>query len=255
MMKEMTALLLASAWGWAQPAIAPPQLGFVVDGARAMRPAYGLAGNFILGPAVTGTVVTEAFSGLLGLLKTDSALAAFNAQGKLLASLDAGPGPALFAFSADSTSALAYIASSRALVAWRGNTFAPVSLDDPEAFADAVLAIALPTPFQASLLVQRNDTIWKLIFPLGRPGSPSESALTGVQAPLLALPTGDLVYREAGGIAIRRADASEVHIGASLPASFSLQQMSQDWVQLTCLNGSFAILTKRGREAIYRLPE
>jgi len=255
MMKEITALLLVSAWGWAQPAIAPPQLGFVLDGARALRPAYGLAGNFILGPAVTGTVVTAAFSGSLGLLKTDSSLAAFDAQGKVLASLDASPGPALFAFSPDSTSALAYIASSGALVAWSGNAFAAVSLNSGELAADAVLAIAFPGPLEASLIVLRKDSLWELVLPLDTSGLISQKALTGVHAPVLVLPSGDLVYRDSAGISIRRADASEVHIGASLPASFSLQQMSQGWVQLTCLNGSFAIRATHGSEGFYRLPE
>jgi hypothetical protein len=42
-----------------------------------------------------------------------------------------------------------------------------------------------------------------------------------------------------------------------LPASFSLQQMNQDWVQLTDLNGSkrFAIHATPAREAFYELPE
>ena len=42
-----------------------------------------------------------------------------------------------------------------------------------------------------------------------------------------------------------------------LPASFSLQQMNQDWVQLTDLNSSarFAIRTTPGREGFYQLPE
>ena len=75
-MTKIAALLLASAGAWAQPAIAPPSLGFVEDSARSLRPAYGLAGNFILGPSVAGKIVSEAFSGSIGLLKTDSSLAA-----------------------------------------------------------------------------------------------------------------------------------------------------------------------------------
>jgi hypothetical protein len=66
-----------------------------------------------------------------------------------------------------------------------------------------------------------------------------------------------LVYRAAGRIGIRRTDGSEVHITAFLPASFSMQQMNQDWVQLSDFGGRarFAIRTTPGREAFYRLPE
>jgi hypothetical protein len=256
------AILLASASAWAQSAIAPPLLGFVEDSTHALRPAYGIAGNFVLGPDVSGTVaagkiVSEAFSGSLGLLKTASSLAAFDSQGNLLASMDAAPGPALFAFSPGGATALAYVASDNALVEWRGNAFAPVSLNSPDAIADAVLAIAFPTPFEASLLVQRKDTVWELKLPLGAAGIASQCGLIGVHPPVLALPSGDLVYRDTGGMVIRKPDASEVRIAASLPASFSLQQMNQDWVQLTDLNSSqrFAIRATPGREGFYRLPE
>jgi hypothetical protein len=252
----IAALFLVLPGAWAQPAIAPPHLGFVEDSARALRPVYGLAGNFVLGPSVAAKIISQAFSGSLGLMKTDSSLATFDSQGKLLASMDVAPGPALFAFSPSGATALAYIASSNSLVEWRGSTFAPVSVNCDVGSADAVLALAFPSPFEASLFVQRKDTLWELNLPLGTVGTVSQKALIGVHAPVLALPSGDLVYPAADGIVVRRTDASEVHIAASLPASFSLQQMNQDWVQLTDLHGSarFAIHTTPGREGFYQLP-
>ena len=251
------AVFALSGSAYAQPAIAPPQLGFVEDSARTLRPAYGLAANFILGPSVAGKIVTEAFSGTFGLLKTDSSLAAFDSQGKLLATIDAAPGPALFAFSPDGVSALAYVASSSTFVEWRGSAFAPVSINYADSLAEPVLAIAFPSPFEASLIVQRNDTIWKLGLPLGMLGTVSQNALIGVHLPLLLLPSDDLVYRDAGAIVVRRTDGSEVHLPAPIPASASLQQMNRDWVQLTDLGSKarFAIRTTPGREGFYRLPE
>ncbi len=255
--KRLLSIFFLAAGAWAQPAIAPPQLGFIEDSARALRPAYGLAGNFILGPAVAGHIVTAAFSGSIGLLKTESSLAAFDSTGKVLASMDAAPGPALFAFSPGGTTALAYIASSNVLIEWLGSAFAPVSLNDPEIAAQDVLAVAFPTPFEAALLVQQNDNIWELHLSLGTLGGVSQNALVGVHGPLLALPTGDLLYRDTGGIVVRRTGGSEVRIAASLPARFSMQQMNQDWVQLTDLAGGarFAIRTTPGREGLYQLPE
>ncbi len=64
------------------------------------------------GRSLAGNIVTQAFSGSFGLLKTDSSLAAFDSQGKRQASMDAAAGPALFAFSPGGTTALAYIASN-----------------------------------------------------------------------------------------------------------------------------------------------
>lgn len=254
-MKRLSTLFLVAASAFAQHAIAPPQLGFMQDASLALRPVYGLAGTFILGPSITGPILSEAFSGSLGLLKTDSSLAAFNSQGKVLASMDVSGGPALFAFSPSGITALAYIASSNSLVEWRGSAFSRVSFHP---VADTVLAIAFPDSLTATLIVQRSaDRLWEVHVPLGALETLAESALAGVHAPVLALPEGDLVYTEAGGIVVRRAAGSEVHIPASLPATFSLQQMNRDWVELTDMKGSarFAIRTLAAREGIYRLPE
>jgi hypothetical protein len=143
------------------------------------------------------------------------------------------------------------------LVEWRGSAFVPVAVHDEEPREEVVLASAFPTPFEASLMVQRRDTVWELNIPLGAVGTASQNALAGVHAPLLELPSGDLVYPDAIGIVVRRTDASDVHIAAALPAIFSLQQMNQDWVQLTDLdsNARFAIHTTLGREGFYQLPE
>jgi hypothetical protein len=258
----VAAFFLLSQGAWAQPAIAPPTLGFIEDGAHALRPAYGLAGNFILGPRLASNVVSTAFSGSVGLGKTDSSLIAFDSQGRLLGSMHAPPGPALFAFSPSGVTALAYFASSNSLVEWRGSAFAPLSVDCGADRADTVVAIAFPSPFEASLVVERTvaqgaGEIWQLHLPLGAVGSLSENALAGVRAPVLALPSGDLVYADKSGMVVRRINATEVRIAARLPAIFSLQQMTRDWVQLSDLNSSarFAIHTATGHESFYRLPE
>jgi len=241
----------------AQPTLAPPQMGFVQDSGRSVRPAYGVAGNFVLGPPIAERVVTHAFSGSLELVKTGSSLAAFNSQGKLLASVNASAGPALFGFSPDGTMALAYLPSSNTLVEWSGTAFVPLSLDLDQLAADSVLAIAFPSQSEASFIVERNGDIWESGLPLGNAGAASESALPGVHAPLFVLPSGALLYTDSTGIVIQRPDASEVHIVASLPASLSLQQMGADWVELMDLKSfaRFAIRATAGREAFYRLPE
>jgi len=73
-MKQLliAAILVASAA--AQPAIRPPQMGFAGQADGTLRPVYGVAGNFILGPSVKAKVISQAFSGSLGLLKTAATL-------------------------------------------------------------------------------------------------------------------------------------------------------------------------------------
>lgn len=254
------ALLLIPAGVRAQSAIAPPQLGFVEDGARALRPAYGVAGSFVLGPAVAAGVADAAFSGSLGLLKTDSSLAAFDAQGKLLGSVTAPAGGALFAFSPDGTAALAYLTGSKRLMEWCGGQFVPVSLD-PEPVG-TMLGIGLPSATDAVLIVERERGLWDLDIELNgaalnTAGAASEIALPGIHAPVLPLAAGGLLYTRDGAIVIRRPDGSEVRLTGTLPARFSLQPMNRDWVELADLGSParFAIRTATGREGFYRLPE
>jgi hypothetical protein len=257
-MKQFFAITLiawcAVASATAQSGIRPPQLGFADSADGVLRPVYGVAGNFILGPGVAAKVLSQAFSGSLGLLKTDTTLTAFDGQGKVLATADAAAGPALFAFSLDGVTALAYVASSNTLVEWRTGELVTMPFR-PE--PDIVLAIALPNAFEASLIVQRSDGIWEVRFPLTRPRLVSQKALVGVTAPVLALASGDLVYSDANGIVLRKPDNSEVRIAAQLPAKFSLQQMDSEWVQLRDLDTArhFAIRVLSGHEGFYELPE
>jgi len=253
------ALLAMPSGSWAQSAIAPPQLGFVTDGARALRPVYGVAGSFVLGPAVAGSVADAAFSGSLGLLKTDASLAAFDAQGKLLGSMEAAEGGAQFAFSPDGTAALAYLSAGNLLIEWCGGQFTPVPLgSEPAALRDGVVVgIAFPSSAAAVLIVERERGLWELDIALDAAGTLSQNALPGIHAPVLALAAGGLLYTEDGAIVIRRPDGSAVRLAASLPAVFSLAQMNQDWVDLADLQSParLAIRTATGHEGLYRLPE
>jgi hypothetical protein len=232
--------------------IRPPQLGFAgtVDGT--LRPVYGVAGNFVLGPSITGEavagkVISEAFSGSVGLLKTESTLVAFDGQGHVLATTDAAAGPALFGFSPDGATAIAYVASSNTLVKWKAGQLVtmPFRLEP-----DIVLAVSVSSTLEASFIVQREDGIWEV-------ASASQRALVGVTAPVLALASGELIYSDAKGIVLRKPDNSEVHIAGRLPAKFSLQQMDRNWVQLSDLATPrrFAIHVLSGHEGFYQLPE
>jgi hypothetical protein len=253
-MKQLVITILLAAGAIAQTAIRPPHMGFAAVSGGTLRPIYGVAGNFILGPSVAGNVISQAFAGSVGLLKTASTLAAFDAQGRVLATTDAAAGPALFAFSPDGVTAIAYIAASNTFIEWSAGRFEAIPYH-PE--PDNILAIALPNAFEASVIVQRSSGIWEVRLPFNRSRVVSQKALTGVTAPVLALAFGDLVFADTGGIVLRKPDNSEIRIAGALPAKFSLQQMASDWVQLSDSNSArrYAIRITPGREALYQLPE
>jgi hypothetical protein len=82
----LTALALLAGVARAQSGLTPPQVGFMQDAANSFRPVYGIAGNFLPGDAVTGKVVSAAYSGSYGLVKTSSAIIVTDRTGSIVAS-------------------------------------------------------------------------------------------------------------------------------------------------------------------------
>ncbi len=249
MQRYWALLSLMSTAAWSQHALAPPQVGFMQAGRGEIRPVIGLAGNFLVGRATSTGIVSAAFSGSFGMLKSDSALILIDLEGRAVTSVDAPPGPALFAFSIDGSPALAYFQQSKTLDVWDGHAFQTVALDIDE----AVLSISLP----AALIVQRATGLWELGFNLATGAIVSQTALSGITAPVLLLAGGRLVYRDAKGLVVRGEDGSEKHIAAHLPASFSFGQMGNGWIQVTDLAAGrlFAVNVQPGHEGYYILPE
>ena len=258
MMKALPAALsFLAASAWAQPAIAPPQVGFMQDATGSVRAVYGLAGNFLTGDPIASGVISAAYSGSFGLAKTDSTILITDAQGQAIAASDALPGPALLAFASDGKPALVYLFTSNTLLQRNGATLRPVPLDWAALAADAVLSITAPDPDHAAMLVQRKDGVWDVRVLLATGDVDSQTALPAETGPACMLASGDVVSSDDGGLVVYKADGSVVHIAARLPDSFSLQQMGDQWLQLRDLaNGEeFAVRVSKDREGFYALPE
>ena len=237
--------------------LSPPQVGFLQDTTNSFRPAYGIAGNFLLGDPVSGGVVSAAYSGSYGLIKTGSAVIVTDRAGSILASNSQPDGPALFAFTGAGEPALIFIPAANTLLAWDGAAFNPVRFDPTTLSANAILSIAAPHPGQAAIIVQRDDGLCDVRIDLATGDLVAQTAIPGVTAPALMLANGDLVYADGNGIVLRKRDGSEHHITAQLPASFALQQMGDGWIQLRDLGSSrqFAIRITQNHEQYYQLPE
>jgi hypothetical protein len=237
--------------------LSPPQAGFMQDAANSLRPVYGIAGNFLPGDPVAGGVVSAAYSGSYGLMKTRSAISVTGRAGSIVASNSEPDGPALFAFAGSGEPALVYMPAANTLLAWDGAAFNPVPFDSTALAASAVLSIAAPHSGQAALIVQRDDGLWDVRVQLASGEIEAQTAIPGISGPVLMLANGELVYSDADGIVLRKRDGSEQHISAQLPASFALQQMGDGWIQLRDLGSSrqFAIRVTQNREQYYQLPE
>jgi hypothetical protein len=256
-MKAFWTCLSTAAALWAQSTLAPPQVGFIQDRHQTVRLVNGVGGNFLVGGEVANGIVSAAFSGSFGMLKADSAIIVTDRLGHGLASVDAPPGSAVFAFSADGSPALAYFLHTNTLMRWNGRTFQPARLQTTSIAALDVLSIAAPNAGLAVLIVERKDGLWELRVRTATGEVESQVSLPGIRGPVLMLVSGDLFFTDAKGVAIRRQDGAEKHIAAQLPKSFVLQQMGQGWIELSDLETGrmFAIRTTPGREQYYALPE
>jgi hypothetical protein len=227
------------------------------DAADSLRPVYGIAGNFLVGDPVAIGVTSAAHSGSYGWVKTSSTVAVIDKAGAIVATSTVADGPALFAFTRTGEPALAYLAPSNQLLTWKAGAFTAVPFDATTLGANVVLSIAAPDSDHAAVIVQRDDGVWDVRVQLATGEIDAQTALLGVAAPVLMFESGDLVYTDANGIALRKPDGSERHISVRLPASFAFQQMGEGWLQVQDLAGGqqFAIRIAQNREQAYRLPE
>ncbi len=253
----LAALPFAMLIAWAQPSIAPPQVGFVQDRLGSFRRIYGLAGNFILGDASITGVISAAFSGSSGLVKTGSAIQLTDAQAHVVANMNAPGGPALFAFSGDGRAALAYVVDSNLLFEWTGRAFVPVPVGPAAIAADTIWSIAAPDPGHAALIVERADGVWDVRLRLSTGQVDAQTSLPGIKPPAFMLANGTLLSRDAGGLVLRRPDGSQVHIAAQLPDACAVQQIGDGWLSLRDTSGGrgFAVRVLQNHEAVYGLPE
>ena len=253
----LATLSMAAGMAWAQTLLTPPQVGFIRDAVGSLRPVSGIAGNFLLGDPVATGVISAAYSGSSGWMKTNSTVAVIDKTGSTVANADAPDDPALFAFARTSEPALAYLAASDTMLAWNAGAITAVPVHATALGANAVLAIAAPDSDHAAMIVQRDDGLWDVRLQVATGQIDAQTALLGVAAPVSMLSTGELVYPGANGIVLRQTDGTERHISAQLPASFAFQQMGDGWMQLPDLAGSrqFAIRVAQNHEQSYQLPE
>lgn len=252
-MKSILVLVWMAAAVLAQP-LASPRVGFIQDEHGAVHPVLGLAGSFVMAHASATGVVSAAYSGSFGLVKTDSELMVTDQTGRTIAKEKVPPGSALFALSEKKSTALAYFERTNTLRVWNGKLFQSVALNFASLAAKSVVSIGVAASGRAAIIVERENGLWELRIGAAG-GAVSQSALAGVTAPVLML-DGGLVYRDARGLVVRREDGSEKHVHTRLPEKLSFQQMGDGWVEVTDLDSGrlFAFNIDPGRERLYELP-
>ena len=256
----MTRLLfsacLAGGLACGQTALAPPQAGFIQDNNHSLRPVLGLAANFVLGDSLGEGVVSSAFSGSFGMVKTDTSILVLDGGAQILFSMDTDPGRALFAFSAAGTPAFAYLPQSRLFLRWASDHLETAQFDprlNLDQIGGAVLAIASPGPDRLSLITRRDDGVWLVDLSTG-----AQFAIPSLRGPVLLRSDGSVLYSDDQGLVLLGTSDLQRVLRIDAPVVISsLEQMDKDWVHVTERDSSrhFAIRLIPGQEQIYQLPE
>ena len=225
-MKRVLPMLVAVC-AWSQSGIEIPAIGAVADASGALRSVQGVAGSFLLGPAVASGVLSAACSEQLCLAKTGSKI--LSATGEA----DAPPGPAVFGFDGDG--AVVYFPETRGLARWRENTLLPLDQLAVEHVVDQgddeVLSIRV-TEGNIELALRRD---W--------------AAQTS--GPVLLLPQGVLFATEEQLI-LRQPDGSELRF--ELAGAETLASMGPHYAAIRAGDLIFALRLDPGREQLFLLP-
>jgi hypothetical protein len=262
----------------AQSGITTPTVGFVRDRAGAVRPIYGLAGNFVPGPPAGFHATAAAFSETLRWIQTEESLFLLDEPGNLLHKHDAPGSPAVFAFSADGTSALALVPETHDLIVWAPAATQPETDEsderrrppprgiprrlrvlalDPLELAGDVVAAGVVGEDRIRLVTRRDQGVWSLDVSASTGAVEHEAVLDGVSTPLLILPDGRLVFAVGAEITIREPTGEEIRLATSAPVE-ALELMGGQWIHVVVEGtepASYALDVRTIRPALYRLPE
>lgn len=215
-------LLSVAVCAWSQSGIDIPAAGVIVDSQGFLRGVQGVAGSFLLGPAMMSGVLSAACSEQLCLAKTDSKI--LSATGEA----DAPPGPALFGWDGDT--AVICFPESRTLARWRENTLEPL---DGTVDSDVI-----------SLRVAGD----RIEFTLRRDWA-------GVtEGPVLLLHEG-VLFATADELVLRRRDATELRFEFNGAETITaIASMGPHYAAIRAGATTFALRLDAGQEQLFVLP-
>ena len=217
---------------WAQSGIEVPAVGAMVDPSGALRPVEGVAGSFLLGPAMFSGVLSAASSERLCLAKTDSKIVSAAGQA------DAPPGPAIFGVDGDQ--AVVFFPEPQVFARWHDDTLDPLDW----AVAGEVLSIRLRGG-DAQIAVRRDQDIW-----IVRPDGAVVDWISDAAGPVLLLAEG-ILFATGNEIVLRRPDWGEVRF--ELTGAVSITAMGPRYAAIHTGDAVYALRTESGRESLFLL--
>jgi len=217
-MKRALLLLIASC-AWSQSGIEVPSVGLIVDPSGSLRAVQGIAGSFLLGPAVATGVLSAECSEQLCLAKTDSKILSATGQ------VDAPPGPAVFGLDRDT--AVIFFPQSQTFARWHDDTLELLdwTVDDD--------VLSIRTGDDKVEIALRRD--WA----------------RETNGPVLLLKEG-VLFATADELVLRRPDASDMRF--ELTGAESVSAMGPHYAAIRAGAVTFVLRLDRGHEQLFLLP-
>jgi hypothetical protein len=212
----------------AQSGVNRPQLGKMLDSNGAVRTVYGIAASVTLGDMESTDVLSSACSKTFCLAKTETSIVS------AVGSVDAPPGPAMFAFDGDA--AFVWFSRSRQLARWQNGL---LTLIDSSVEGE-VLSIGANVGV-VQFAVRRMNGVWVI----NQDGSVAGSLPHATRAAILI--PGGVVF----------ATREEIVIGDlrfSLNGVTEFSQMSDSYLQVRAGGADYSLRIEKGRETLFQLP-
>jgi hypothetical protein len=222
------------ACAWAQSGLDRPTLGTMLDATGATRPVYGVAGSVTLGDVAATGVLSTACSQKVCLAKTDSSIIS------LTQSIDAPPGPALFALDGDA--AFVYFPQSNRLARWHDGQLDPLDFD-----VDGEILSLRAVQGTLEFAARRRTGVW-----IVRDGNSVVDSLPRATKLVMLLKSGVLFSVE-DGLMLRRPDGAWVRF--VVRGVEALLALGEDYVQIRAGGSTYALRVTPGREQLFLIPE
>ena len=207
----------------------------MLDANGVTRALYGIAGSTTLGDPIASGVLSSACSKRLCLAKTDAAIIS---SGE---SIDAPPGPALFAL--DHDAAFVYFPQTKQLARWHDGRLDPVDQN----VAGEVLSIR-ESEGGVEFAVRRDDGT-----AIVRADNGVIDSLPDATGAVMLLDRGRVLFSTVDAVMLRRADGSQIRF--EIAGAEAFLALGEGYVQVRAGSSTYAIRLEAGQEKMFLLPE
>ncbi|MEB2360204.1 MAG: hypothetical protein OZ929_02625 [Bryobacterales bacterium] len=226
-----------------------PMLGYILAADR-VAPLFGVAGAFSIGEPQYNDVLSAAFSGRAGLLKTSGEVLVLDSKGRMTASVVAPAGPALFAFSAQGFAGGALFPAAGEIYLFRGEKVTRIATELP---AGEPVALGISGSGTITVLLNRDGGLWKSRFSIVNGQFEISEFVPGIQAPAVFLPGDGILGMSGEGLVVLFPEKARQQIPLHFHPS-AIERIGSGWLLLQADSGARYGIRHDQPEHLYELP-